>query len=278
MFRIVKLAFQNVNHYTHEEYLMPSALASFSLAGRNAVVTGSSRGIGLACALMMRDAGARVSFHGIETRPETIPGDSPYIEADLARPEDLSRLIRETMENGPAPDLLVSCAGGFFDLPFSEMTPAVWEKTFDVNVRGAYFMAQAFAKRRGNNGGSIVLVSSTNGYQAEVDSTAYDTSKGALIMMTRTLAMALAPQGIRVNGLAPGLIRTPLTAPWLDSDPALRTHYERKILLNRIGRPEDCASTCVFLCSEAAAYITGQTLVVDGGLTCSQVGRPPSTL
>ncbi len=257
---------------------MPSALASFSLAGRTAVVTGSSRGIGLACALMMREVGARVTFHGIETRPEVIPEDAPYIEADLAQPEALSRLIRETMENGPAPDLLVSCAGSFFDVPFPEVTPAIWEKTFDVNVRSAYFLAQAFAKCRGNDGGSIVLVSSTNGYQAEVDSTVYDTSKGALVMMTRTLAMALAPQGIRVNGLAPGLIRTPLTAPWLESDHALRAHYERKILLNRIGRPEDCASACVFLCSDASAYVTGQTLVVDGGLTCGQVGRLPSAL
>lgn len=161
-------------------------------------------------------------------------------------------------------------------MPFSDMTPEIWENTFALNVRSAYFLIQAFSRHRGARGGAVVVVSSINGFQAEADSTAYDTSKGALLMMTRTLAMALAPLGIRVNGLAPGLIRTPLTSSWIDQRPATREWYENKILLGRIGQPEDCASACVFLCSDAAQYITGHTLVIDGGLTCSQVGKPPA--
>jgi NAD(P)-dependent dehydrogenase (short-subunit alcohol dehydrogenase family) len=90
-------------------------------------------------------------------------------------------------------------------------------------------------------------------------------------MMTRTLAVALAPQGIRVNSIAPGLIRTPLTSGWMDREPEKVAHYENKILAGRVGVPEDCAGACVFLCSRAASYITGQTLVVDGGLTITQI-------
>ena len=117
----------------------------------------------------------------------------------------------------------------------------------------------------------MVIVGSTNGFLAEADSTAYDTSKGGLVMMTRTLAVALAPLGIRVNSIAPGLVRTPLTSGWMDRDPEKVAEYERKILVGRIGEPSDCAGPCVFLCSPGAGYMTGQTLVVDGGLTITQI-------
>ena len=119
--------------------------------------------------------------------------------------------------------------------------------------------------------GAIVTTCSTNGFQPEEDSTAYDVSKGAMVMLTRTLAQSLASHHIRVNGIAPGLIRTPLTAGL--NDAAKIRHYEKKILLGRLGEPDDCAGAAVFLLSAAARYITGQILVVDGGLTLGQIGR-----
>jgi NAD(P)-dependent dehydrogenase (short-subunit alcohol dehydrogenase family) len=253
----------------------PDALSTFSLAGQTALVTGSSSGIGLACAGALRAAGVRVIFHGREPRPTAIPENAPYIEADLSSHEGIATVVREGLESHGPVHLLVLSAGGYFDVPFAEVTPAIWETTFAVNVRSAYFLTQAFARRRGPDGGAVVIVSSVNGFQAEADSTVYDTSKGALVMMTRSLAVALAPQRIRVNGLAPGLIRTPATEGWLDSRPAMRAHYEDKILLERVGQPDECASACVFLCSSASGYITGQTLIVDGGLTCWQVGKIP---
>jgi len=175
---------------------------------------------------------------------------------------------------GPVPDLLVCNAGSFFDKPFLEMDPATFEKTLRLNVEQAYFMVQAFARRLSaeSRPGAVVIISSTNGFQAEEGSTAYDLSKGALVMMVRTLAMALAPHRIRVNGIAPGLIRTPLTKTWTEQKPELVRHYEKKILLGRLGETQDLGGSCVFLCSEAARYITGQTLVVDGGLTVGQIG------
>ncbi|MDZ4286797.1 MAG: SDR family oxidoreductase, partial [Prosthecobacter sp.] len=143
--------------------------------------------------------------------------------------------------------------------------------------RAVFFIVQAFAKHRvaKGGGGSVVIVSSTNGFQAEADSVAYDTSKGGLVMMTRSLAVALAPHGIRVNGIGPGLIRTPLTGTWMNQpDNPMVRHYEKKILLGHVGEAADCAGAVTFLCGTAARYITGEIIVVDGGLTTSQIGRP----
>jgi NAD(P)-dependent dehydrogenase (short-subunit alcohol dehydrogenase family) len=156
------------------------------------------------------------------------------------------------------------------------MTATEWEKTISLNLRATFFLAQAFAKKRIalGGGGSIVIVSSTNGFQAEADSVAYDTSKGGLVMMIRSLAVSLAPHGIRVNGIAPGLIRTPLTQVWMEPrNNDLLKNYEKKILLGKVGQPSDCAGAVAFLCSPAASYITGEIITIDGGLTTSQIGK-----
>jgi NAD(P)-dependent dehydrogenase (short-subunit alcohol dehydrogenase family) len=251
--------------------MMPSL---FNLEGHAALVTGSSRGIGRAIADGLVAAGACVIYHGNRHPPDDLPAGTPYLTADLSDPTAPERLLDEALTAAPDLDLLVCNAGSFFDTPFLTMTPADWSRTIDLNVRAAYFLCQAFARRRAGRGpGAIVVVSSTNGFQAEEDSTAYDTSKGALVMMTRTLAQALAPYRIRVNGLAPGLIRTPLTSPWVDGEPHKRAHYEKKILLGRVGESDDCAGPAIFLCAEASRYLTGQIIVVDGGLTVGQIGK-----
>lgn len=250
-------------------------MKTFSLAGSAALVTGSSKGIGLAIGQGLHEAGAGVVFHGTTARPATLPAGSGYVTRNLLDETAPTAVLADALAAQPGLDLLVCNAGSFFDTPFLEMTPALWEKTMALNVRAAYFLVQAFAREliARQRPGAVVVVSSTNGFQSEEDSTAYDTSKGALVMMSRTLAQALAPHRIRVNGLAPGLIRTPLTAPWIDAQHDKRAHYCKKILLGRIGEPEDCAGTAAFLLSPAAAYITGQVLTVDGGLTTGQIGK-----
>ncbi|MCC6415108.1 MAG: SDR family oxidoreductase [Opitutaceae bacterium] len=247
----------------------------FSLAPSAALVTGSSKGIGHAIALGLHEAGARVVFHGNTARPDVLPAGCDFAQGDLSDPVAPAKLIAESLAAQPALDLLVCNAGSFFDNDFLEMDAARWDRTLNLNVRSVYFIVQAFARAmiERQRPGAVVIVSSTNGFQSEEGSTAYDTSKGALVMMTRTLAQALAPHRIRVNGMAPGLIRTPLTAPWIDAQPDKREHYHKKILLGRIGEPEDCAGATAFLLSPAAAYITGQVLVVDGGLTVGQIGK-----
>lgn len=248
-------------------------MKKFSLANNAALVTGSSKGIGRAIADGLHEAGAAVVYHGNSARPASIPDGCSCVMGDMLAAGGPARLVADAFAVQPKLDLLVANAGSFFDRPFLEMDEATWDKTMNLNVRATYFLCQAFAKEliARQRPGAMVLVSSTNGFQSEENSTAYDSSKGALVMMTRSLSQALIDHGIRVNGLAPGLIRTPLTSALGFGDMA--KHYEKKILLRRLGEPEDCAGTAVFLLSQASAYIVGQVVVVDGGLTVGQIGR-----
>jgi NAD(P)-dependent dehydrogenase (short-subunit alcohol dehydrogenase family) len=238
-----------------------------TLDNHSALVTGSTSGLGAAMAAALEESGARVLRHGL--------GEAGTLKHDLREDEAPEKLIAAAFELDEDLNILVCNAGGFFDTPFLEMDRERFDQTLQLNLRQAYFLIQEFSKRLIACGkpGVVVVVSSTNGFHPEEDSTAYDISKGALVMMTRTLALSLAPHSIRVNGIAPGLIRTGLTSKWMDAKPEVVQHYERKIALGRIGHPEDCAGVCVFLCSEAARYIVGQTLIVDGGLTLGQIGR-----
>ena len=251
-------------------------MKAFSLASSAGLITGSTQGIGHAIARGLQEAGAGVVFHGPGERPATVPANAAYVAGDLFKLETPGALVTAAFQANAALDLLVCNAGSFFDLPFLDMDPDRWAQTINLNVRATYFVVQAFARElvARKRSGAIVILSSTNGLQSEPDSTAYDTSKGALVMMTRTLAHSLAPHRIRVNSVAPGLIHTPLTAGWLNGKrPETRRLYEKKIMLGRIGEPVDCAGPAVFLLSPAASYITGQVLVVDGGLTTGQVGQ-----
>jgi len=250
-------------------------MKAFSLENSGALVTGSSKGIGLAIGFGLREAGAKVVFHGTSPRPKEIPDECDYLTADLLQADATRELFRMTVKVRPEINILICNAGSFFDTPFLEMTRGLLEKTIQLNVTAAYFLAQEFARHlvTQKRAGAIVIISSTNGMQAEPDSTAYDTSKGALVMLTKSLAVSLANHGIRVNGVAPGLIRTPLTAKWMETRGDVIAHYEKKILLGRVGTPEDCAGAVVFLCSKAAGYITGHIITVDGGLTTGQVGK-----
>lgn len=247
-------------------------MKAFSLEGRRALVTGSSQGIGLAIGHGLAEAGAHVVHHGIQERPADLPADRSYIQEDLLNPAAPDLLL----DAAGNVDILVCNAGSFFDTSVLEMTRERWDRTLQLNLTSTFFVAQAFARQCVARGvpGSIVITSSTNGFQAEADSCAYDASKGALVMLTRTLAVSLAPHRIRVNGIAPGLIRTPLTQNWMEPRANdLLKHYEKKILLGHVGTPEDCAGAVVYLSSPAGSYLTGEIIVIDGGLTVGQIGQ-----
>lgn len=253
-------------------------MSDFSLKGHTALITGSSRGIGEGLALGFAAAGSRLVLHGLDEAPsDKSLHTHPYLRIDLLEEGGIDNLLDTAFAREPSLDLLVCNVGSYFDLPLLDMTKERWDRTMRLNVEPAYFLVQGFARRlvAQNRGGAVVITSSTNGFQAEYDSTAYDTSKGALVMMTRTLALSLADKNIRVNGLAPGFIRTPFTEGSLTNHPGLQETLEKKIAMGRIGQPADCAGTAVFLCSAASSYITGQILVVDGGLTLGQLPRFP---
>lgn len=247
----------------------------FDLTGHTALVTGSTKGIGRGIADALLECNAQVLFHG-RSRPDDLAEAHTLLRADLMQDEAPEQLMQDAFSAAPELDILVCNAGSFFDTEYLEMTRERFDNTIGLNMRAPYFLVQAFTKKmvEENRSGAVVIVGSTNGFQAEYDSTAYDTSKGALVMMTKSLALNLAQYGIRVNCLAPGLIRTPLTETWIDANHAARAHYEKNIPLGRIGNIEDCGAATAFLVSQAAAFITGHVLVVDGGLTLSQIDKP----
>lgn len=258
----------------------------FDLTGRAALVTGSTYGIGWSIATALARAGCDVMLNGRHPEPaaelvaelEALGVAAAFSQGDMARPDDNARVVAETFARFPAADILVNNAGSFFDTDFVEMTAARFDQTFALNVRGQFLTTQAFVKAclaRDAAGGRVILMSSANALQSESGSVAYDASKGALAAMCRALAIELGPLGFTVNCLAPGLIYTPLTATWIDSRPEARRHYEQSAPLRRIGVGDEIGPAAVYLSARAGRYMTGQLMVIDGGLTAQQIPPAP---
>lgn len=252
------------------------------MSGPVVAITGSTTGIGYAIAESFLRAGARVVINahladdgGAAARLCEL-GECVFIQADLATVAGARGFIEAAHDRFGRLDTLINNAGGYFDAPFAEVEEEAFERTMALNVRGYLFASQAFARMvpAGQPGASIVCIGSTNSRAAELNSVIYDSSKGAVLMMIRSLAVTLAGQGIRVNGIGPGIIHTPLTAKGL-SQPGVVNTLQRQIPLGRIGQPEDIGAAAVFLASEGARYITGQMLYIDGGILAQQMSWDP---
>ena len=254
----------------------------FCLAGHRALVTGGTQGVGAAIAKSIAVAGGDVVLVGLredDHARETIEVCRGYgvraslVTTDLSRSpsEYLGELLKDVDAKLPAIDLLVNNAGTFIDTPFLEMDYSRYMKTLQLNVTSGYFLTQAFAKRwvEQSVSGRVLFTGSINGILSEPDHTAYDTSKGAVAAMVRSLCVALAPHGIRVNSMAPGLVRTPLTDV-LNQDEDLDAWMRLHTPNGEVPGPEVCGPTAVFLLSDAAAHIHGQTVLVDGGMSAWQ--------
>jgi len=245
---------------------------SFRVDGRRALITGASRGIGMGAGVALAGAGAAVTLaarSGDEldalcaTLRERGLGATPLV-LDVGDVEATRAAIRAS---GPF-DILVNNAGVNRPGPMTEVTPEDFDFIMDVNVRAAYFVAQAvlLGMIDAGRGGSIINTSSQMGLVGGIDRTVYCTSKWGIEGLTRALAIEAAPHGIRVNTICPTFVRTPLTAPTF-ADPERVRWIEEKIELGRVAEIEDMMGPVVFLASEAAAMITGSSLVVDGGWT-----------
>jgi NAD(P)-dependent dehydrogenase (short-subunit alcohol dehydrogenase family) len=240
-------------------------------------VTGGTQGIGFAIAEAFVRKGARlvINSHVPDTGARQAlgaVGECHFVQADLSTVDGAKSLVEAAHERLGRLDVLVNNAGTFRDTGFEALDAQRFAETFNLNVRGYLLAAQAFAARvtPEQQNPSIICVGSTNSLAAEKNSVIYDSSKGAVLMMIRSLAVTLGPRGIRVNGIGPGIVETPLTAAGL-SAPGVRPALERQIPLGRIGQPADIGAAAVFLASPEAAYITGQMLYIDGGILANQL-------
>ncbi len=260
----------------------------FRLDGRHALVTGGTRGVGAAIAVAIARAGASVTLVGLGDDPftattiaqcESFGVDCGLITVDLAQhpAEYLDDLLQTHAERLANVDLLVNNVGTYIDVPFLEMDYDRYFTTMNLNVTCGYFLTQAISKRwvAKQVRGRVLFTGSINGLLAEPCHTAYDASKGAVASLVRSLCVSLAPHGIRVNSVAPGLVRTPLTSGVID-DPQFGDWMRLHTPNGEIPGPEACGGAAVFLLSDAAQHIHGQTLYVDGGMSVWQQPDPPN--
>ncbi len=244
---------------------------SFRIDGKRALVTGAGRGIGLAAAAALAEAGAAVTLAA-----RTLSEIEEAASAIRARGQKADALSLDVTDDaalqaalkGKVFDILVNNAGGNQPGPFVETKPEVYDWLFDLDMRAAYFVAQAVVRElaAAKKPGSIINVTSQMGHVGWAGRTIYVSAKHALEGFTKALAVELAPIGIRVNALAPTFIETPMTAPSFEN-PVFKKAVLDKIKLGRLGKVEDLMGAIVFLASDASALMTGSSLVIDGGWT-----------
>ncbi len=245
---------------------------NFSLDGKVAVITGASRGIGSAVAAALAQSGAAVALLGRDARALAATADTlaaagcraQYFCVDVADVASIEAAFERVERSLDHIDILINNAGIEQVCASLDVTEALWDRIVGTNLKGAFFAAQA-AGRRMPSGGSIVNICSLTSEVGIAGAAPYGASKSGLAGLTRALATEWAARGIRVNGIGPGYFRTALTESFYRNEQWQRTMLP-KIPLQRFGRLEDLGGAAVFLCSDAAAYITGQVLYVDGGL------------
>ncbi|MEL7648686.1 MAG: glucose 1-dehydrogenase [Sedimentibacter sp.] len=249
----------------------------FDLKDKVVLVTGAGNGLGKGYSRVFAESGCKVACADInkeaseKTSADIIAegGIAKSFVVDVTNIESINTLIEEIVKEFGKIDILVNNAGIEIAEPFFDVTPEHFDKINSVNIRGVYFVSQAVAKlMKKNGGGKIINIGSLGSYIGLAESSVYCSTKGAVIQLSKTIALELANDNIQVNCIAPGYFITPMTQPFYD-DPKHRAWIEDRIPMSRWGTVADLAGPMLFLASSASNYITGQTVIVDGGWLAS---------
>lgn len=257
----------------------------FDLSGKNTVVTGGAMGIGFGIAKRFADAGANVLIADLNAevafsaakKLSGSRGKAEAIQADVSATGTGDAIVRKCTDLFGSIDILVNDAGIYPISTVLQMSPEFFDRVFNVNLKGLVFVSKAVATKmvEQKKGGKIIHISSIDAFHpSSVGLAAYDTTKGGVTMFTKALALELAPHGISVNSIAPGGIATegtskPLTGMSEEQTEQMMNSFMSRIPVGRMGVPDDIAKVAVFLASSASDYMTGQTLIVDGGMLLS---------
>jgi NAD(P)-dependent dehydrogenase (short-subunit alcohol dehydrogenase family) len=246
----------------------------FGLAGRVAVVTGAAQGIGAACAQRLAQDGARVSLWDVDDArglalADTLAAaghEAMYLHCDVSRKTEVDAALAATLGAFGRVDALVNNAGIFKAAEFLDIGEADWDAVIAVNLKGAFLVGQAAARAMAaQGGGAIVNMSSVNGRMAIPTIASYNVSKGGIDQLTRVMALSLVGQGIRVNAVAPGTIATELAQNAVLGSAEAHARIMSRTPMKRLGEPGEIADVVAFLLSDAASYMTGEIVYVDGG-------------
>lgn len=256
-----------------------SLMDRFRLDGRRALVTGGSRGLGRAVAQALAEAGAELILIGRDAESLSQAQDElqrlgrtvETLTADVGIPDEASRMCATALTRFGPIDVLVNNVGGRrIDIPTESMPLSEWQRLIDLNLTSAFICCQQIggtmiARKRGSiiNIGSISATVSLRG----IGGRSYETAKAALTMFTRSLAVDWAPHNVRVNVIAPGGFLTDPNRRWFEQKPELRGKFEGMVPMGRLGEPDELGPLAVYLASDASSYMTGATLVIDGGYT-----------
>ena len=252
---------------------------NFGLAGRVCIVTGGAQGIGEACIRRFARERAQVVIADIDdARGTALAGDvnGLYVHCDVGDKVHVDALVSQTIAKHGRIDVLVNNAGIFKAVDFLDVTEADFDAVLRVNLKGAFLVGQAVAREMaktearqgsgaGTSRGSIINMSSVNGVLAIPNIASYNVSKGGINQLTRVMALALADHGIRVNAVAPGTIATELAAKAVLTSDEAKAKIMSRTPMKRLGQPAEIADTVAYLASDAASYVTGEIVVVDGG-------------
>lgn len=247
----------------------PSTAVNLGLAGRVCIVTGAAQGIGEACARRFAREGAKLVLADIDdAKGQAVAQELQglYVHCDVGDKAQVDTLVAKTMLTHGRIDVLVNNAGIFKAAEFLDISEADWDAVLRVNLKGSFLVGQAVAREMAKAGrGAIVNMSSVNGVLTIPTIASYNVSKGGINQLTRVMALSLADQGVRVNAVAPGTIATELAAKSVLTSEDARQCIMSRTPMRRLGEPWEVADVVAWLASDAASYVTGEIVVVDGG-------------